>query len=355
MERLSDLPEMPRPALPHAVASGVREMHEDRPLCGGCGAKVGSSVLRASLSRLPRLRDDVETGAGDDAAVLLVGGRRQVLTTDHLRAFTEDPVTMTRIAALHALGDIWAMGAVPQAVLTSITLPRLSPRLQARTMTEIMATAAEVFAAEGASIVGGHSTMGAELMMGFTVTGLLDRPAITQGGARPGDVLILTRPIGSGVILAAEMARLATGTEVARLFGQMRQSQAAAARTLSGAHAMTDVTGFGLGGHLMAMARASGCGIEIDLAAVPLHDGALRLAEAGVRSSLYEANRADLVLDGPEDARTDLLCDPQTAGGLLAAVAPDEAEGLLARLRDDGCPATRIGRVTAGPARLRLS
>lgn len=350
MEKLTDLPAMDPPKLPRALAEGVRdEIGDGAAPCGGCGAKVGQGALSRALAALPRQRTDVLTGAGDDAAVLDLGGVRQVITTDHLRALTEDPFVMARIAALHALGDVWAMGAEPQAALPILTLPRLSPRLQGRTLREVLAAAAEVFSEAGAEIVGGHTATGAELSIGFTITGLLGAAPITLAGARPGDRLILTKPLGSGTVMAGEMALAARGPWVAGALALMQQGQGAAAAILGGAHAMTDVTGFGLAGHLLGMLDASGVAAEIDLDAVPLMPGAEALAARGIRSTLYPANaeaRARMVLPG--GPRAELLFDPQTAGGLLAAVAGDEAEALLGRLAAAGYPAAAIGRIEAG-------
>jgi selenide, water dikinase len=202
---------MPAPKLPAEVARGLRDEAGTAPLCGGCGSKVGAQALSRALATLPApARPDILNRPGDDAAVLRMGGITQVLTTDHLRAFTLDPWAMGRIAAVHALGDIWAMGAAPQAALAQIILPPLSPALQERTLAELLDAASEIFTAEGAAIVGGHTTTEAELTVGFTVTGLVDGAPVTLAGARPGDALILTKPIGSGTILAAEM-RLAAG------------------------------------------------------------------------------------------------------------------------------------------------
>ena len=256
-----------------------------------------------------------------------MGRTTQVLTTDHLRAFTLDPWLMGRITAIHALGDIWAMGATPQAALAQIILPPLSEPLQERTLTELLDAAAEIFTAEGAEIVGGHTTTGAELTLGFTVTGLADRP-ITLAGARPGDALILTKPIGSGTILAAEMRLKARGADVAACLAEMARPQGTAARLLREAHAMTDVTGFGLAGHLLNMLEASGTGATLDLAAIPLHAGALDLAAQGIRSTIWEANRAAAAprVFHEDTPLTALLFDPQTAGGLLAAVAAGPRE-----------------------------
>jgi selenide,water dikinase len=354
MDRLADLRPMAPPPLPAEIARGVRdELHGGKPLCGGCGSKVGPGSLSRALSALPATsREDVLTRPGDDAAVLRMGRTTQVLTTDHLRAFTADPWLLARIAAVHALGDVWAMGAAPQAALAQIILPPLSPALQERTLAEVLDAAGKVFAAEGAEIVGGHTTTGAEFTLGFTVTGLADRPPLTLAGARPGDALILTKPLGSGTILAAEMRLAARGPDVAVCLAEMARPQGDAARLLRKAHAMTDVTGFGLAGHLLNMLDASGAGATLDLAAIPLYAGALDLAASGIRSTIWEANRAAAAArvthdDGPLAA---LLFDPQTAGGLLAAVPAKSVKTTLQALGKAGYTAARIGTVTEGPA-----
>jgi selenide,water dikinase len=347
MRRFRDLPAM-APEPPARAARGVAELMGRAPLCSGCGAKVGGAALTTALEGLPTPgRDDVISLPGDDAAVLSVGGTRQVLATDHLSAVTEDPALMARIAAIHALGDVWAMGAVPQSALISLILPRMTPALQARTLAEITRAASDVMAQAGAEIVGGHTSQGAEMTIGFTVTGLADAAPITVRGARAGDALILTKPIGSGTILAAEMRGKARGGDVLACFDAMVQGQGEASRLLHDAHAMTDVTGFGLAGHLSAICRASGTGAVLD--ALPVLPGALDLAEAGVRSTLFDDNVGNaLPLTGPEGALRDLLFDPQTCGGLLAAVAGDAAETTCAALCAAGYPARVIGRVIEG-------
>ncbi len=351
MARVTDLPAMAPPAGPRHAADGVAEAIAGEPApCGGCGAKVGPDALAAALAGLPAIaRDDILASPGDDAAILAIGGTRQVLTTDHLRAFTLDPWLLSRIAAIHALGDVWAMGAAPQAALASIVLPRMSDRLQRETLREVMAAAAEIFAAEGAAIVGGHTTLGAEATVGFAVTGLTDAP-IALAGARPGDALVLTRAIGSGTILAAEMAGTARGAHVAAALDLMATPQGAVARALAPhARAMTDVTGFGLAGHLAGLCAASGVAARVELSAVPLMPGALALAAAGVRSSLHAANRAALAGRAavPDTHAGALMADPQTAGGLLAAVP----EGAVPGLERHG--AVRIGTIVpAGPGPL---
>ena len=360
MAMLSDLPAMPASPLPTDIAEGAREAAGDKPLCGGCGAKMGRAALRRVLTAQPRLaRDDILTGPGDDAAVIVTGGARQVLTTDHLRAFTLDPALMARIAAIHALGDIRAMGARGQSALLQITLPRMSETLQERTLGEIMSAAAAVLNPAGAPIIGGHSAVGAELVIGLSLTGLADDP-IGQI-AQPGDALILTKPIGTGVILAAEMARAAPGPAVAAALGAMATDQAAAATILAAhgtrANAMTDITGFGLAGHLAGIAEASRLTAQADLAALPIHIGAEALSAAGHRSSLYPANRASVIgiVQAPDTPLGRLVFDPQTAGGLLAAIPEDRAEAAVAAIKAAGDTAWIIGRMTQGPARVMFA
>lgn len=352
---------MVQPLPPEPRVEGLIEAMGPKPLCGGCGAKLGAEGLSAALSRLPApSRGDVLSGRGDDAAMLRAGPDGvQVITTDHLRSLTNDPRLMARIAATHALGDIFAMGARPQVALAQVILPRMSEILAARTLAEIMDEAAQVFAAEGADVVGGHSSIGAELTIGFTVTGLAARP-VAKGGAKPGDLLVLTKAMGSGTVLAAEMAMtrlpgLILGEAVTAAFASMGHSLGPAAKVLAPvAHAMTDVTGFGLAGHVLEMCTASGCAAQIVLADLPLLPGAEMLAAAGEQSSLAPANRAACLgrISGPlTSARAALVFDPQTCGGLLAAVPPAAVGAVLTQLPD----AVVIGQISAGPPHLQLT
>jgi len=358
MGKFRDLPAMETPPLPSAATVGMAEALGAKPMCGGCGAKVGAQVLGpATAPARGAARADVINLPGDDAAEIRLGDARQVITSDHLRAFCDDPVMMTRIAAVHALGDIWAMGAEPQAAVVNLILPRQTPPLQTRMLNEIMAEADRVLARAGVAIAGGHTTLGDELTIGFTLTGLCAGDPITLGGGQVGDALILTKPIGSGVLMAGEMAGKAAGETVLAAWETMSQPQGEAARLLAGcARAMTDVTGFGLAGHALNMARASACGVEIALDKVPLMEGALALSKAGVRSTLFPDNRA--LVPGtpmlPDSPRVDLLFDPQTGGGLLAAVPEDAADAALTSLVAAGYPAAQIGRLVQGPAQITL-
>ncbi|MDG4647400.1 selenide, water dikinase SelD [Roseibacterium sp. SDUM158017] len=358
MERLRDLPAMERPSLPRNAAEGVAAELSGPAPCGGCGAKLGAGALSGVIAGAPgAVRDDAERLPGDDAAVLRFGATRQVVSTDHLRAFALDPALVARVSAIHALGDVWAMGAAPQSALATVILPRMAARLQGPWLEEVMTAAADVFEAEGAAVLGGHSSMGAELTVGFAVTGLAGASPVTLKGARPGDALIVTKALGSGVILAAEMQGRARGGDVVACWEAMSTPQGTAARALAGeARAMTDVTGFGLAGHLWNICAASGAGAEVSLAALPLLSGAEDLAARGIRSTLSAQNRAALeaVVSAPATPRGDLVFDPQTAGGLLAAVPSGRAGALVGALRGLGFPAVRIGTVTDRPGRLEF-
>lgn len=342
MNQFRHLTPMALPAPPRIRARGD---HAAQPLCGGCGAKVGRTALQRATAALPRLHDSVMRLPGDDAAVLRIGGLYQVHTTDHLSAVTEDPVLMARFAAIHALGDIWAMGAAPQTALAQIVLPRMSETLQTRTLNDIMGAAGTVLADAGAEVIGGHTTLGTSLSIGFSLTGLCPDAPITLAGARPGDQILLTKAIGTGVVLAAEMAALAGGEDVLSTYASMAQPQAQAARILAGAHAMTDVTGFGLGGHLMGLCQASGVGAVLNLDDIPLLPGALALSDKGVRSSLYADNRA-LLPDVADQGAAALLFDPQTCGGLLACVDAAAATKLMQALKNAGYTVGNIGYIT---------
>jgi selenide, water dikinase len=353
MAKFTTYPAMPLPKPPANAALGLTEILAQKPLCGGCGAKIAATDLNAALATLPKpTRPDVVSGPGDDAAILHHGKGLQVITTDHLRAFSHDPYLMAKITATHALGDIWAMGAAPQVALSQITLPPLSPALQSETLRQIMAGAAEVITAAGADLVGGHTAQGTELTIGFTITGLAPR-AIAKLGAKPGDVLILTKPLGSGIVLAAEMANASLqdalmGEVVTNAYAQMLLPLQHAAKTLTlHAHAMTDVTGFGLAGHLLEILQASHCAATLSLAKIPLLPGALALAAAGHGSSLAPANRAAVApfMQGGGSSTAALLFDPQTAGGLLAAVPAAVADALITAI---GGNAAIIGTVTKG-------
>jgi selenide,water dikinase len=262
------------------------------------------------------------------------------------------------VAANHALGDIFAMGAEPHTATSVVTVP---PGLEAKTedvLTQMLSGAVEVLNDAGCALVGGHTGEGSELALGFAVNGLIDdRPdaILRKGGMRAGDVLFLTKPLGTGTLFAAHMRMRARGRWIDAALESMCQSSRAAAQVLRehGASACTDLTGFGLLGHLVEMTRPSQVDAEIDLAALPVLEGAEDCVAAGILSSLQPANvRLRRALRNQADylrhPRYPLLFDPQTAGGLLASVPAARAAACLARLRELGYGrAAAIGRVLA--------
>ena len=363
VRKFADLPDMEDEAkldLPGGVAGddAVRELSAIAMRCGGCGAKVGATVLARVMNDLrPVVREDVLIGLADpdDAAVVETPpGKVVVHTVDSFRAMIDDPWLFGRIAANHSLGDIYAMGGEPQTALAIATVPYGIETQVEDTLRQMMTGATEVLRKAGAALVGGHTGEGAELALGFAVSGLIDRERILRkGGMRPGDRLIVTKALGTGTLLAADMRHKARGVWIAAALESMLQSNLAGARCVHrhGASACTDVTGFGLLGHLVEMIRASDVDVELDLAAIPILPGALDTVAAGITSSLQPQNlrlrRAVRDRDGVvDDPRWPLLFDPQTAGGLLASIPGDAARACLEELRSLGyAHAALIGRV----------
>jgi selenide, water dikinase len=334
--------------------------------CGGCAAKVPADVLGQVMARLSPDANAVSAGIGDDAAVVTLPGAPPLLqTVDFFRALVSDPHLFGRIAATHALGDIYAMGGVPETALAIAALPpAVRPSITEHDLFQMLKGGTEVLERAGAVLVGGHSAEAAEPALGFAVTGR-PRPGrlLRKAGLKPGDRLVLTKPLGTGVILAAEMRGLACARIVSGAIEAMLQSSAAASWIL-GSHAATactDVTGFGLLGHLLEMLRASRVDARLDPERIPALDGALDLLAAGTASSLDAANRSalDAVADADRNtALAALLIDPQTAGGLLAGIAAERAEACVDELRDIGYAAAAIGLVepaTAEQPRVRLT
>jgi selenide, water dikinase len=341
---------------------GYRELpamdaDDDAMRCGGCAAKVPADILGRVMARLaPVPGGAVRIGLveRDDAALVSFPGAPPLLqTVDFFRAMVTDPYLFGRIAATHALGDIYAMGGVPETALAIAALPPARPAITEHDLFHMLKGGAEVLEAAGASLIGGHSAEAAEPALGFAVTGRT-RPGslLRKGGLRPGDRLILTKPLGTGVILAAEMRGAARARVVTAAIETMLQSAAASSWIFAtnGATACTDVTGFGLLGHLLEMLGASRADCRLDPAAIPALDGALDLIAAGIASSLHAGNMSALAALAEGDPRAPLaalLIDPQTAGGLLAGVPPEQAGACLAELRDIGYPAAEIGVVDA--------
>ena len=352
MDKYRDLP-----AMPEMAATPMR--------CGGCGAKVPALVLRRALARLdlPAPREDVVIGlhGADDAAVLAPPpGRLLVQTVDQFPAFLDDPWLFGRIAAVHALSDLHAMGAQPAAAMALAGLLVGRAEQAEDDLVQMLSGALACFAEEGCALVGGHTSQSERMSLGFAVTGWADPSAIVRkSGLRPGDRLILTKPLGTGALFAADMRGLARGDAIEAALAGMARSNGAASRILigHGASAMTDVTGFGLAGHLMEMLTASGVAARLDADAIPAYPQARDLLAQGIASTLHRGNV--LALEGFLDTATadPLLFDPQTAGGLLAGVPAERASACLAALHAAGeGHAAIVGTVeAAGAVALRLA
>ena len=326
---------------------------------GGCGCKLAPAVLRDILKGVPAAAFPdllVGTETSDDAAVWrLNDGQALVATTDFFMPVVDDPFDFGRIAATNALSDVYAMGATPIFALAIVGMP--VGVLSVETIGSILAGGASVCAAAGVPVAGGHSIDSVEPIYGLVALGLVHpERVLTNRGAKAGDVLILTKALGVGVLSAAfKQARL-DPEGYAALIGSTTQLNAVG-RVLAetpGVHALTDVTGFGLLGHALEMARGSDLAVELDAAAAPLLDGVEALARNGVRTGASSRNWASYgeaiaLPTGFEDWRRDLLTDPQTSGGLLVAVAPEAADTVLATIRAAGfAQAVVIGRIVEG-------
>ena len=364
MDNFNVLPEMAEESAPQFNKDMADEqtLHEISAIamrCGGCGAKVGSTVLSRVVNRLqPITRDDVVIGLADpdDAAVTEVpAGKLVVQSVDYFRSFIDDPYIFGQIAANHALSDIFAMGAEAQSAMAIATIPYGIENQVEDQLYQTMSGALDVLNASNTALVGGHSSEGAELSFGLSVTGLADREQVMRkSGMLAGDVLILTKALGTGTLFAADMRLKAKGRWIDSALQSMLLSNQAAGFCMHrhGATACTDVTGFGLLGHLVEMTRSSGKSVELNLDDLPILDGALEMIETGIFSSLQEQNvRLRRAIKDPGKLtghkHFPLLFDPQTSGGLLAAIPAENAEACLSELKELGYPVSVvIGKVT---------
>ncbi len=364
MDNFNKLPEMPPDETPpfNKAMADKQTLHEISTIamrCGGCGAKVGSTVLSRVVHRLqPISRDDIIIGlaAPDDAAVTEVpAGKLVVQSVDYFRSFIDDPYIFGQVAANHALSDIFAMGAETQSAMAIATIPYGIENQIEDQLYQTMSGALQILNASNTALVGGHSSEGAELSFGLSVTGLVDRDQIMRkSGMQTGDVLILTKALGTGTLFAADMRLKAKGRWIDAALTSMLLSNQAAGSCLHhhGANACTDVTGFGLLGHLVEMTRSSGKSVTLKLNNLPILEGALEMIETGIYSSLQEQNvRLRRAIKDPgkltEHKHFPLLFDPQTSGGLLASVPANNAQACLAELKKSGYHlSTVIGEVT---------
>lgn len=347
---------------PDADDDGPQPMH-----CAGCGGKLGGAVLHRVLARLdtpPSEHVLLGLESLDDAAIIRPpGGRPVVATADFFTAFVDDPYLVGRVAALNAASDLFAMGAKPLAALALATIPAGPARQQEQLLFELLSGSLREFRQMGATLIGGHTLEGSPITVGFSMladAGL--HPPRTKGGLRPGDQLVLTKPLGSGVLLAAHMQARCRAEWMDGLWPELLASNQPAAEVTAefGVTGVTDVTGFGLAGHLLEMLHASRMAASLSLAEVPLLPGVEHLIGEGVESTLAPANRtADAEIDAAEAVRGraayHALFDPQTSGGLLLGVPEASLDAVLQRLADSGVTeAKRIGAVSTRDAERSL-
>jgi selenide,water dikinase len=338
---------------------------EPEPLmrCGGCGSKVSGDVLSAVLKRLD-IPDDARIvmgiRAGEDAAVHrmrpeLFGPQPdrvlEVQTVDFFKAFIDDPYFFGRVAALNSVSDLYAMNARPFSALAVATVPYARGPVQEAMLYELLSGAMETFRESGVVLTGGHTTEGAELALGFAVTGHGEEGKLFEKGQlKPGDALVLTRPLGSGALLAAWMRGECKAAWLEKLKQAMLLSNGPASAIFAGigVRACTDITGFGLAGHLLEMLDASHATAELKVADVPIYDGFHEVVSAGIVSTLHRDNAKVSCRVHGAGASAAWLYDPQTSGGLLAGVKPEQVPEVLKSLHAAGyTQAAVIGSVVA--------
>ena len=323
----------------------------------GCASKIDQAALKRILKTLPDIHDPrvlIGAAAGDDAGVYAPddGPTALVQTVDVFSPSVDDPYTFGQVAAANSLSDVYAMGGRPITALSIIGFPiREAPD---SVMADILRGGIEKMNEAGVPVVGGHSIQDAEIKAGFAVTGLIDRNRIvTNAGARPGDSLVLTKPLGTGILaFAIQIGRAPpeAAETIARSMTQLNKAASEAMLAMD-AHTCTDVTGFGLMGHLAEMARASAVDVEIVWDALPLFPHVLECLAEGIVPGGIERNReasevSAVLGPGVTDAMMDVCFDPQTSGGLLVALAPDKAEAFVERLHGEGIRAAAvIGKV----------
>lgn len=362
MKKFLDLPEMSVTKQGY-TSEQLEENALDPMRCGGCGAKLGANSLDRVLTRLETKPDPtVLTKVRDDAAIVQVQSNRVVLTIDGFRAMVSDPWMFGRISAHHALNDLYAMNSEPKTALALVTVPLMSDELMEEDLFQVMAGALSVFVETGVSLVGGHSAEGMELSVGFALSGILNQEPWLKSGMRVGDRLVLTKPLGTGVLLAGAMQRKVPAKVYEEVLEEMDRSNASAASVLNkfDTAACTDITGFGLLGHLSEMCRASEMSASLDLSAIPTLSTAEHHLESGIQSSL-QANNEQALTDWtiPEEATAGLirlLVDPQTSGGLLASVRSEDATLCVQALREVGYrSAAIIGSVCEEESPLQIN
>lgn len=322
--------------------------------CAGCGAKVGAGVLASLLGDIPTQRDVnllVGFDRADDASVYRVSDSLAIVqTVDFFPPVDDDPYLYGQIAAANALSDVYAMGGAPKLALNLLCVPETMPD---ETVRQILRGGYDKAYEAGVIITGGHSIFDASPKYGLSVTGFVHPDRVLKNcGAQVGDVLLLTKPLGVGVLMTAEKAEMLSpeGLALKRRLTTTLNKSAAECMLQFDVHACTDVTGFSLLGHLCEMMQGSGTGAALDVAGIDLIEEALGLATLGILPAGMYRNRsyAEKYVDAGETplAKQDLLYDPETSGGLLIAVSQTDADALYAALKNKVPSAQRIGTVT---------
>ena len=331
---------------------------------GGCGCKLAPNVLADILSEMPLALGSkellVDAGTSDDAAVYRINETTAlVATTDFFTPIVDDPHTFGRIAATNALSDVFAMGAKPIFSLAIVGMP--VDKLPPETIRAILAGGQSVAEAAGAPIAGGHSIDVAEPIYGLVAMGIVDPARILMNSkAKPGDVLILGKPLGIGIYSAALKKEILPQAQYEEMIASttLLNTPGTELSAMDGVHAATDITGFGLIGHGSEVARGAGVSIVIEKARVPVFKGARKLADEGVKTGASGRNWDSvkhMVSGELTQVERDLLCDPQTSGGLLVSCTPDVADDVLALFARHGHgSAAVVGRVEDGPAGVRV-
>ncbi|HEX4112644.1 MAG TPA: selenide, water dikinase SelD [Stellaceae bacterium] len=334
---------------------------------GGCGCKLAPSVLNSILAKMPAAAPFADllvgTETADDAAVYRLNERQAVVaTTDFFLPIVDDPFAFGRIAAANALSDVYAMGGTPILALAILGMP--VDKLPVETAQQILAGGASICAEANIPIAGGHSIDSPEPIYGLAAIGLVDPARVLRNStARAGDALILTKPLGIGIYSAALKRGELDDAHYAEMLASTTQLNAVGAELpdIGGVHAVTDVTGFALLGHGLEMCRGAGLSLHLDFLRLPIFAGALKLAQSGIGTGAAKRNWASYghevtLADSMPAWQRDLLCDPQTCGGLLIACAPEAAEAVLDRVRARGFDrACAIGRFAAGPPRIEVT
>jgi len=323
----------------------------------GCASKIGQADLNKILSKLPPVDDSrvlVGTAAGDDAGVYRVDDRYcLVQTVDVFTPCVDDPYLFGQICAANSLSDVYAMGGRPVTALSIVGFP--IDDLEGSIMETILCGGVDKLNEAGCPLVGGHSINDEEIKCGFAITGLIDeKQVVERNRARPGDALVLTKPIGTGMVaFGAQIGRISAECleEVGRSMAALNRD-AAELMTKYNAHACTDITGFGLAGHLVEMVRRSGVDAEVDLSAVPVFRAVKACLENGIFPGAIERNQEYSMAwikaqEGSGEENLPVLYDPQTSGGLLIALDKEKAKALVDELREAGNEsASIIGTIT---------